>query len=101
MLFDANGKPLPGCSLHPGEPTPINARLSMGRQQQPATIIRLVSNKSSSSSGGAAAVGGDKSKFDEKRDIFQTPKLKPFAMTSDQQWRCFGKSHKYNYDGCE
>ncbi|KAF5348828.1 hypothetical protein D9756_009829 [Leucocoprinus leucothites] len=94
MSFDANGEPLPGCSLRPGEPAPAGARLSMGQQQQqqpatptkeqPTTTIRLVSNKPSSSSGAAAvAAGGDKSAFDEKRDIFQTPKLKPFATTFD------------------
>lgn len=96
MSYAANGEPLPGCSLRPGEPAPDNARLSMdirlGSQQQqpinttqtkglsqPTTTIRLVSSESSSSS----VADNGKPEFESRRDTFQTPKLKPFATTFD------------------
>ncbi|KAJ7057167.1 hypothetical protein C8F01DRAFT_1372452 [Mycena amicta] len=59
--------PLPGHSLRPGMPAPVNARLSLGlaprtpSKQGPTTTLRLVSN-------GGATIG-------------DTPKLKPFNTT--------------------
>lgn len=84
MSFASNGEPLPGCSLRPGEPAPDNARLSLGlglggneatapTVSQPTTTIRLVSNNSTDSV----------SQGDKPKDVFQTPKLKPFKTTFD------------------
>ncbi|KXN89422.1 hypothetical protein AN958_05713 [Leucoagaricus sp. SymC.cos] len=86
MSYDANGEPLPGCALRPGEPAPENARLSMGlglgavqsttpKKEEPTTTIRLVSTKGSSSD--------DALKPDSRMEIFHTPKLKPFATNFD------------------
>lgn len=68
--------PLPGHSLRPGVPVPLNARLSLGlnapttptRKDQPTTTIRLISNTIPS---GADASHGT------------TPKLKPFKTSFD------------------
>ncbi|KAF9445428.1 hypothetical protein P691DRAFT_805696 [Macrolepiota fuliginosa MF-IS2] len=81
MSFAANGDPLPGCSLRPGEPAPTDARLSLGLgltapaasvEQQPTTTIRLVSNQPRATTPSSS-----------QPIAFQTPKLKPFATTFD------------------
>ncbi|KAJ7120974.1 hypothetical protein C8R44DRAFT_877289 [Mycena epipterygia] len=71
--------PLPGHTLRPGIPAPVNARLSLGlaprtpSKQGPTTTIRLVSFGSTASAAPAATMPppGD------------TPNLKPFKTTFD------------------
>ncbi|KAG5643325.1 hypothetical protein DXG03_001175 [Asterophora parasitica] len=67
--------PLPGHTLRPGLPAPVNARLSLGlnppstptRKEQPTTTIRLISNP----------VSNDNSAYG------RTPQLKPFKTSFD------------------
>ncbi|KAJ7507368.1 hypothetical protein B0H11DRAFT_201666 [Mycena galericulata] len=71
--------PLPGHTLRPGVPAPVNARLSLGlaprtpSKQGPTTTIRLVSFGNTASTAPAATMPppGD------------TPNLKPFKTTFD------------------
>lgn len=72
--------PLPGHSLRPGVPAPVNARLSLGlglgapttptRADQPTTTIRLISNPQSTDNDGNNYIG-------------RTPQLKPFKTSFD------------------
>ncbi|KAF7292776.1 SAP domain-containing protein [Mycena indigotica] len=70
--------PLPGHSLRPGMPAPINARLSLGlaprtpSKQGPTTTLRLVSNP-----------GGGSSFASTLPPAGDTPILKPFKTTFD------------------
>jgi len=77
--------PLPGHTLRPGIPAPLNARLSFGlgigvpatptRKAQPTTTIRLVSNPLSQQD------VPDDTSYDEGES--GTPQLKPFQTTFD------------------
>ncbi|KAJ7177862.1 hypothetical protein C8R46DRAFT_987838 [Mycena filopes] len=75
--------PLPGHTLRPGVPAPVNARLSLGlaprtpSKQGPTTTIRLVSFGNATSTNAKTSTA---TMFPPPGD---TPKLKPFETTFD------------------
>ncbi|CAK5278441.1 unnamed protein product [Mycena citricolor] len=72
--------PLPGHTLRPGAPAPLNARLSLGlaprtpSKRGPTTTIRLVSFDNGN---------GNSSVFSDMPPPGDTPRLKPFHTTFD------------------
>ncbi|KAK7001055.1 SAP domain-containing protein [Favolaschia claudopus] len=76
--------PLPGHTLRPGVPAPVNARLSLGlaprtpSKQGPSTTIRLVSFGNSVNTATAAS-----SINNSMPPVGDTPNLKPFKTTFD------------------
>ncbi|KAK7042281.1 SAP domain-containing protein [Favolaschia claudopus] len=76
--------PLPGHTLRPGVPAPVNARLSLGlaprtpSKQGPSTTIRLVSFGNSVNTATAAS-----STNNSMPPVGDTPNLKPFKTTFD------------------